>query len=71
MDDLHGWLRARSIVYTFEDADIVDGGWAMTLEKIYPDTPRCDWVDIQLSVAVDGLRQIQAHSLSQKRACWW
>jgi len=71
MDDLHGWLRARGIVYTFDDTDIVDGKWAMTFEKIYPDTVRCEWVDIQLNVAVDDMHQIQTHSLSRNRACWW
>ena len=71
LDDLHGWLRAHNILYTFEDTDVVDGEWAMTLEKIYPDTARCDWVDIQLSVTVDNSQQVQSHTLSQKRACWW
>jgi hypothetical protein len=71
MDDLHRWLRARDVIYTFEDRDIVDGHWAMTLEKIYPDTIRCDWVDIKMSVSVDDLRRIQGHSLEKYGACWW
>ena len=70
IDDVHGWLRVRNIVYTFEDTDIVNGEWAMTLEKIYPETIR-ESVDIRLSVAVDDLHKVQRHSLGQNRACWW
>jgi len=71
LDDLHGWLRAHGIFYTFEDSDVIDGKWAMTLETVYPDTVRCEFVNIQVSVTVDDLQRVRTHSLSQDRACWW
>ena len=71
MQEVHSWLRSNSVIYTFSDSDIVDGNWTMTLEKIYLDSWRCDWIDIQIKISVDDMLAVQSHDLSQKRACWW
>ena len=71
MQDVHSWLRSREIIYTFDDTDIIDGNWSMTLEKIYLDGWRCDWVDIKVEITINESRQVQGHRMSTKRACWW
>jgi hypothetical protein len=71
MQDVHSWLRSHEIIYTFDDADTVDGNWSMTLEKIYLDGWRCEYVDIKIDITVDGSRQVQDQSLRTDRACWW
>ena len=71
MQDVHSWLRSNNVIYTFDDSDIVNGNWSMTLEKIYLDGWRCDWVDIQIEISVDDSLQVQSHGLHKKRACWW
>ncbi len=71
MQEVHSWLRSNSIIYTFNDSDIVDGNWTMTLEKIYIEDWRCDWVDIRIEISVDDMLTVQGHKLSQKRACLW
>ena len=69
--EVHSWLRSYNVIYTFSESDIVNGNWAMTLEKIYLDGWRCDWIDIQIMLSVDDTLTVQSHDLSQKRACWW
>ncbi len=69
--DVHSWLRSHNVIYTFEDADIADGDWSMTLEKVYFDGWWCDWVNINVDITVDDSKLVQDHGISIKRACWW
>ena len=71
LEDIHPWLRERGVVYTFEDDDIVDGTWAITLEKVYPSTIRCKWVDIKLVINFDDARRVQSSYVDLDGACWW
>ena len=71
MQEVHSWLRSNNVIYTFSETDIVDGSWTMTLEKIYLDGWRCDWIDIQINISVDDTLTVQSYGLSQNRACWW
>ena len=71
MQEVHSWLRSNNVIYTFEESDIVDGHWTMTLEKVYLDGWRCEWIDIQINVSVNDSLAIQGHDLAQKRSCWW
>ena len=71
LQDVHSWLRSHNVIYTFEDSDITNGEWSMTLEKVYFDGWWCDWVDIKVDVTLDDVQQVQDHGLSLKRACWW
>ena len=71
LDELHTWLRERNVVYTFEDSDIVDGNWRMTVETVYPGGLRCEFVNIVLHVQVDDSQVIQSHYYDFEDACWW
>ena len=52
LDELHSWLREREIYYTFDSEDILDDVWTVTLEKVYVDTFRCEWINIDLRVNI-------------------
>ena len=70
MQDVHMWLRSHNIIYTFDDSDIINGNWTMTLEKIYPDSWRCEWIDININITVNDSREVQDHKLNESRSCW-
>ena len=69
--DIHPWLRERGVFYTFDDDDIVDGTWNVTLEKLYPDTMRCEWVDIILVIDFDEAGRVRSSFVDLKHACLW
>lgn len=69
MPDVHSWLRSHSVIYTFDESDIIDGSWTMTLEKVYVENWRCDWVDIQIVVSVDDALSVTGHEMTEHRAC--
>ena len=71
MQEVHSWLRSHNVIYTFDDGDIIDGSWTMTLEKVYIENWQCEWIDIQLVVSVDDAQTIQSYELTQYRACMW
>ena len=71
LDDIHPWLRERGVFYTFDDDDIVDGTWNVTLEKLYPDTMRCVWVDIILVIDFDEAGRVRSSFVDLKHACLW
>ena len=69
LQELHSWLRSHSVIYTFEESDVVDGRWTMTLEKVYVENWRCEWIDIQIGVSVDDSLAITGHKMTEHRAC--
>ena len=71
IDDIHPWLRERGVIYTFDDDDIVDGSWKVALEKLYPNTFRCEWVDIVLVVGFDDIGRVQSSYIDLNQACLW
>ena len=71
LDELHGWLRERGVVYTFEESDIVDGNWQVLVETVYPDGLRCEFANIVLNVQLDESKVIQSFYYDFDGACWW
>lgn len=71
LDELHRWLRERGVFYTFEDSDIVDGNWRMTVETVYPKGIRCQFANIVLHVQLDESQVIQSFYYDFEGACWW
>jgi len=71
IDDIHPWLRERSVIYTFSDDDIVDGKWTVALEKLHPNTFRCKWVDIILVVEFDDLGRVRSSFVDLNHKCLW
>ena len=71
LDDLHTWLREHQVFYTFEDSDIADGNWRMTVETVYPEGLRCEFVNIVLHVQLDESQVIQSFYYDFEDACWW
>ncbi len=69
MQDVHSWLRSHSVIYTFDESDIIDGNWTMTLEKVYVENWRCEWVDIQIVVSVDDALSVEGHEITEHRIC--
>lgn len=69
MQDVHSWLRSQNVTYTFDESDIIDGIWTMTLEKVYVENWRCEWVDIQIVVLIDDARSITGHEMTEHRVC--
>jgi hypothetical protein len=67
---IHGFDLTKSFIHLMMPT-FVDGNWSMTLEKIYLDGWRCEYVDIKIDITVDGSRQVQDQSLRTDRACWW
>jgi len=71
MDQVHPWLRELKVYYTYDDGDIVDGNWTVSLEKIYTETFRCEWVDIRLHLAVDNSQRVLGYFLDDAGPCLW
>jgi hypothetical protein len=69
MQEVHSWLRSHNVIYTFEESDIVDGRWAMTLDKVYVENWRCEWIDIQIVVSVDDALTVTGHEMTEHRVC--
>jgi len=69
MQEVHSWLRLHNVVYTFDESDIIDGSWTMTLEKVYVENWRCEWVDIQIVVSVDDALSVEGHEMTEHRVC--
>lgn len=71
LDDIHPWLRERGVFYTFDEDHIIDGAWTVTLEKLYPNTFRCEWVGIVLVIEFDDARRVRSSFVDLKHACLW
>ncbi len=71
LDELHTWLRERGAVYAFSDSDVVNGVWVITVERVYPESLRCKFIDIVLSVQLDESQVIQHFYYNFDGACWW
>lgn len=71
IDDIHPWLRERGVIYTFGSDDVVDRTWTVALEKLYPNTFRCEWVDIVLVVESDDLDRVRSSYIDLNHACLW
>ena len=71
IDDIHPWLRERGIIYIFDDDHIVNGSWTVTLEKLYPNTFRCEWVDIVLMIDFDDENRVRSSFVDLSHACLW
>ncbi len=71
IDDIHPWLRERGVIYTFDPQDIVDRTWTVTLEKVYPQSLRCEWINIDLVVGFDDIGRVQSTYIDFNEACWW
>ena len=71
LSDVHPWLRKQNVIYTFDNRDVVDGSWNVTLEKLYLYSFRCEWKDIRLYITVDDAGIVTAHSVSSDGPCLW
>lgn len=69
MQEVHSWLRSHNVIYTFDESDIINGSWTMTLEKVYVENWRCEWVDIQIVVSVDDALSVVGHEMAEQQVC--
>jgi len=69
MQEVHSWLRSHNVIYTFDESDFINGSWTMTLEKVYVENWRCEWVDIQIVVSVDDSLSVEGHDMTEHRVC--
>ena len=71
LDDLHSWLRARNVFYTFDPSDVVNGHWVVGLETLPVDTLSCEFWRITLDVTVTDAQDIEGYSLKRVGTCWF
>src|SRR5262245_48968962 len=71
LDDLHFWLRAHNVFYTFDESDLVNGHWVVGLETLPVDTLSCEFWRITLDVTVNDGHKIEGYSLKRIGTCWF
>ncbi len=71
LDELDKWLRARNVTDTFEESGRVDGNLRITVEKVYPEALRCEFIDIVLHVQVDESQVIRSFYYDFEDDCYW
>ncbi len=70
-DELEAWLRERKVRDAFRQSGRVDGNLRITVERVYPEALRCEFIDIVLHVQVDESQVIQSFYYDFEDDCWW